>query len=132
MAGTGESAIDIPIAVLVNGRTISCGEISTMLFMAMKDEGYDVTVIGERTAGAHGAIVDSAVVFNAGSFSIPPYIELVYTPAMETMYRGLESYEGRGLPVDIDVGFDAERFRNGEDRRLETAVKVIENSVQGG
>lgn len=132
VAGTGKSAIDIPIAVLVNGRTISCGEISAMLFMAMSDEGYDVTVIGERTAGAHGAIVDDDTVFNAGSFAIPPYIELVYTPSMETRYRDMASYEGRGLPVDIDVGFDAARFRRGDDRRLETAVEIIENSVQGG
>ena len=132
VAGTGESSIDVPIAVLVNGRTISCGEISTMLFKAMKDEGYDVTIIGERTVGAHGAIVDDDTVFNAGSFAISPYIELVYTPAMETRYRDMASYEGRGLPVDIDVGFDAVRFRNGEDRRLETAVEIIENSVQGG
>lgn len=118
--GTG-----MPIAVLVNSGTASCGEIAAMMFRAMKDEGYPVTLIGSETMGANGAIAGNENELAAGQFSVPPCIISAYTPAIINEYRDGTSFEGKGVPPDIHVAFNAAAFRLGSDQRLEKALGII-------
>lgn len=124
--GTAEERIDCPIAVLVNSATASCGEISALVLRELGKRGYDVTLIGSPSYGAFGAI---AAGYNAGTFSLPPYVELVYTPMLETVDSDIVTHEGKGVPVDVYVGFNADAFRRGEDGRLRLAREVVS---QGG
>lgn len=126
LEGTAEERVDCPIAVLINSATASCGEISALALREMGKHGYDVTLIGSPTYGAFGAI---AAGYNAGTFSLPPYVALVYTPMLETVDSERVSHEGKGIPVDVYAGFDADAFRRGEDGRLRLAQEVV---AQGG
>ena len=129
ISGSGETDIDIPIVLLVNSGTASCGELTTMFFHALHDRGFDVTVIGSPTMGANGAIASTADELAAGTFAIDPYIELAYTASIATVYYDGESFEGNGVPVDVAVPFDYSSFVNGTDARLVKALEVIREGV---
>ena len=125
VSAASDKPLDIPIVVLVNSTTASCGELSTMIFHALAEEGYNVTIMGAATMGAHGAVPGNAEEYNAGSFSIEPWIKLTYTAGSETVYRDGVSYEGKGIPVDIEVPWDYEAFMAGNDARLSAGLAQV-------
>ena len=126
---------DVPIAVLVNENCLSCAEMSSLFFMALRDyHGYEVRFFGgEHTGGGFGALyydeTDNTPVsednYNGGIAYAPPYIELIYTPYLQMRYIGGRSYEGEGIPVDEPIAFDCDAFRRGEDARLDAAFDWI-------
>lgn len=129
-----------PIVILTNGGTISCAEISVMLFKALKEQhGYDVTIIGDNTAGANGFLLSNESfsgkneqLTNSGScaISIYPYITYVYTPSGQVCYHDGTFYEGVGITPDRSVGFDADEFYvNGNDERLKQAIAYLEGRI---
>lgn len=126
--GTAEERIDYPIAVLINSATASCGEISALALRELGKRGYDVTLIGSLSYGAFGAI---AAGYNAGTFSLPSYVELVYTPMLETVDSDIVTHEGKGVPVDVYAEFDADAFRRGDDGRLRLAREVVSQGDEG-
>ena len=101
---------DKPIAVLINKGTVSNGEISTLLFMALRDYyGFNVSVFGEDSAGGLGtAFIDNndnqispfedPYVFNAGQFNIGYIVGA--TQNRSTRYRNGEVYENTGITPD--------------------------------
>lgn len=125
VSAVSDKPLDIPIVVLVNSTTASCGELSTMIFRALAEDSHDVTIMGTATMGAHGAVPEKAEEYNAGSFAIEPWIKLTYTAGSETVYRDGVSYEGKGIPVDIEVPWDYEAFMAGNDARLSAGLAQV-------
>ncbi len=118
---------DIPIAVLVNGESMSCAEFSVMFFSTLREKyGYDVTFVGSRTKGVTGG---SDEIYNAGSFEIQPYITGVHTPFCQTRYFDGTIYEGVGIGVDVDGGYSYDAFSRGDDPALTKAVGILEEKI---
>lgn len=100
-----------PVAVLVNGFTNSAAERTLMAFRTMPH----VTVVGSRTAGNHGEKVGGQL-SNGWGYSIVP--QVVRT------FEGV-SFEGPGLPVDIEADNSAEEVAAGVDRQLNAALAAL-------
>ena len=116
-----------PIVLLVNNRTASCAEFSTMFFKALKDkQGADVTIIGDQTLGATGMISDNAdQLFDSGTFTLGELITTTTTPFLQNrMYDGT-FVEGKGIVPDEIVPFEYDKFVSGEDTRLNRAFSLV-------
>lgn len=125
-ADGSDAIVHLPIALLVNPHSVSCSEISTMAFMAMKEEyGTDLRIIGGTTAGGNGP-VGAPDILTAGTFAVEPYIE-TRCAGMELRYIDGRSFEGIGIPPDIPVDFNYSLFMSGTDARLRTAFDFIRN-----
>lgn len=121
---------DLPIAIILNGSSISCAEMSTCFFMALRDDyGYDVRLFGEPSCGGMGSLnYDSEEMFNGGISSISPYVSLLNTPYCQMKYLDGICYEGKGLPVDENVSFDPDAFDNELDPRLSATLEWISST----
>ena len=118
---------DKPIVLLVNNRTASCAEFSTMFFKALNDKhGADVTIMGDQTLGATGMIYDiSDNLFDSGTFTLGDFIKTTTTPFLQNrMYDGT-FVEGKGIVPDEIVPFEYDKFVSGEDTRLNRAFSLI-------
>ena len=135
--GSAETNFDKPIAVLVNGHSASCAEMSTYFFKAFRDNhGGNVMVIGDRTIGAHGPLEgqDAGDKYGSGSFQIDnqiavdgnDYIIFSNTPIYETKAYDGVIREGIGIePDDSSIPFSITEFRSGTDARLNRAFEWI-------
>ena len=103
---------DKPIAVLTNKATISNGEITTMLFKALRDYyGFRTASFGEATAGGLGTANSSPdgniyevfdpYPFNAGQFNLG--YASCSTQNRHARYRNGDIYENRGIEPDYPV-----------------------------
>ena len=123
---------DRPIAVLVNKRSASCAEFSTLFFMAFRDDhGGNVRIFGDTTMGAQGPWLGiSDVLLGSGTFFVEPYISLVMTPFNQVRpYDGIMR-EGDGIvPDDTSVAFSYEDFMSGNDARLNKALEWVRSEV---
>lgn len=99
------------ILVLVDGRTMSAGEYSTMVLQAI--EG--TVVIGSRTAGADGTLIQLPLAGGmVGSFS-----------SMGVYYPNGTPTQGVGVKIDKIVEPTIEGIKAGRDEVLERAVEII-------
>ena len=128
---SAEKRFDKPIAVITNSMSASCSEISTMFFMAFREKyNADVKIFGATTIGANGLLDnDISQPFNAGIFSIEPYIKEVYTPSMQTRYIDGTMYEGIGISPDQNVAFNYNQFLQGNDARLHSALEWMKSKI---
>lgn len=125
---------DKPIALLVNGRSVSCAEMTTMFFKELRDShGADVNIIGDQTFGGHGPLSDESL-FGTGSFTINEdlenntYLSFTYTPMAEARCLDGVIRECVGIePDDTSVEFNLRDFENGKDARLKHAEDWILN-----
>lgn len=126
-ANGSHKALKLPIAVLVNPHSVSCSEISTMAFMAMRDVyGADVKIIGVTTAGGNGPLAANEIL-NAGTFYVGE--SRTRCAGIELRYIDGRSFEGIGITPDIPVSFDYESFMSGTDARLSTAFDSIRSRM---
>lgn len=130
---------DIPIAVLANNGSVSNSEVLLLIFRELQEQGRAISIIGGTTAGAFGAVVDDDSVYNAGQFSVEPFITLVYTPSVQHAAADGTFYEGVGITPDNPIPFSYSDFtgnadHNGNltvqthDSRLEEAFNFIRNN----
>ena len=119
---------DIPIAVLANNGSVSNSEVMLLIFRELQKQGRAIGIIGGTSAGAFGAVVDDDSVYNAGQFSVDPFITLVYTPSVQHAASDGRFYEGIGIPPDIPIPFSYEDFTGNADSRLEKAFDFIRNN----
>lgn len=108
---TDGKELDCPVAVLVNGRTISAAEILTALF---KDTGRG-TIIGEKTYGK-------------GIFQDNPHLEnmLSYSYTAGYVYvNDLPNYDGVGVYPDVTVEMDDSLILTDKDIQLEKALEIL-------
>ena len=129
---------DIPIAVLANNGSVSNSEVMLLIFRELQEKGRAIGIIGGSSAGAFGAVVDDDSVYNAGQFSVDPFITLVYTPSVQHAAADGTFYEGIGIAPDIPIPFSYEDFTGNAgpdgnpakekyDARLNEAFDFIRN-----
>ena len=135
--GTGRK-FDRPVAVITNKATISNGEVSALLFMAMRDySGSDVALFGGTTAGGLGTAFrdnnqlvvnenEDPYVFNGGQFAIGNAM-IVTTQSREARYRDGRKFEGIGIEPDytIERGQPSSPAAGRGDLRLDAAFAWI-------
>ena len=91
--------------------------------------GYTVRTFGSYTAGGNGMLngtsEGSEYEYNAGTTRIDPYVSLIYTPYLQLKYCNGTIYEGVGIAPDEEIPFDYNNFINGDDERLNAAIRWI-------
>lgn len=123
----GESEVstpDVTCVVLVDLYSVSMSEMTTLALKALFPK---VIVIGERTWGGQGALIND-LVCSGGQFSNSEIN--VYTASQATFTLEGESLEGIGITPDVEIlynDFGAE-FEQGTDRVFEEAIKQIYKS----
>ena len=134
---SAERNFDKPVAVLVNGHTASCAEMSTLFFMALRDNhGGNAYVIGDTTIGAQGPLEDGDPSDKYGSGSFHVYSPVVVDPDEYIIFNNTPIYESRGYdginregvgiePDDSSVAFNVQEFNSGTDARLNRAFEWV-------
>lgn len=131
---------DVPIAVLVNDNCLSCAELTCLTFMAYRDyHGYNVKFFGADTGGGFGALLYdsnsnepiSEDNYNGGISYAAPYMNMLYTPYLQTRYLDGRNFEGQGIPVSDEgyIPYDYQSFSQGDDARLEAAIDWLESTM---
>ena len=131
---------DVPIAVLVNDNCLSCAELTCLTFMAYRDyHGYNVKFFGADTGGGFGALLYdsnsnepiSEDNYNGGISYAAPYMDMLYTPYLQTRYLDGRNFEGQGIPVSDEgyIPYDYQSFSQGDDARLEAAIDWLESTM---
>jgi hypothetical protein len=117
-----------PIAVITNSMSVSCAEMTTLLFKSFP-KGKSV---GNHTRGGEGILVDnSSTTYAGGGFVLyqnSKRILNVYTPFIENVPLNSESFEGKGIPADIPIVFNYADFTNHIDARLNAAFKYVNDN----
>jgi hypothetical protein len=118
---TGDT--DIPIALVVNKNSVSCSEVTAMLYQTLPNK----YVVGGTTWGAMGNVSSyGPAMVNGGQFSVGDGIlESVFTPFCQTLTLDGISLEGKGVTPDYPVPFVYENMMAGQDDRLRKAVEVV-------
>ena len=134
---SAERNFDKPVAVLVNGHTASCAEMSTLFFMALRDNhGGNAYVIGDTTIGAQGPLEDGDPSDKYGSGSFHVYSPVVVDPDEYIIFNNTPIYESRGYdginregvgiePDAPSVAFNVQEFNSGTDARLNRAFEWV-------
>ena len=107
----GAVRFDGPVVILTNGFTNSAAERTLMAFRTFPH----ATVVGSRTAGNHGEKVGGEL-SNGWRYSTVPQVVVAADGV---------SYEGPGLPPDLEVQNDAAEVAAGLDRQFEAALEVL-------
>jgi len=130
IAGTS-GVTDIPLVLVVNKGSVSCSEIATLFFKALRSEWINPNsyVVGGTTWGGQGPISpEFPKLNNAGQFSVANgIIQLVRTAGLQTRTLSGESFEGKGIPPDIEVSFDYSHMMAGQDDKLQQAIELVES-----
>jgi carboxyl-terminal processing protease len=110
----------VPVIVLTDAYSVSMSEISTMAIKAISPLNKSV---GEKTWGAMGGL-NAKGNLTGGQFKVGQ-LSFTYTSSAATVNKEYKSYEGNGIPVDVEVKYDKEALKNGIDKQLEAAIKLI-------
>ena len=117
VAAAPEAAFTGPIAVLTSGGTFSAAETFVLAMMARDD----VVRIGEPTSGHLSDLIEAKLLNRW---------RVTYSGERYVAADG-ELYEGRGIPVDLEVPFDPEAASRGADPQFEAAVACLEADALG-
>jgi C-terminal processing protease CtpA/Prc len=107
------------IIVLINGRTISAGEMTTEILKQLPN----VTAIGDTTSGGGGANSGSSPQAE-GEFRLPNRM-IICVPAGCFMRYDSLHYEWNGIPPDIRVEQTEADIKDGRDKQLEYAISLL-------
>ena len=102
-----------PVVVLTDRYTLSAGESVVLFFRVIPH----VTVVGESTSGAMGERIEKELP-NGWLYSITGQLIIAADG---------NSYEGPGIPPDIEAQNSATEIENGTDNVLDTAIDLILN-----
>lgn len=109
-----------PVIVLVNGASYSVGD----LFAELMKQAPHVTVIGDTTGGG-SAFADMRA---PGNFRLPGG-DIIHIGTLDCRrYDGLP-WEGIGIPPDIRVAQSKQDIKNGKDKQLEFAIKLLNDGL---
>lgn len=110
-----------PVVVLADVRSISNAEITAQIAKQMPNG----IVVGERTYGATGSLVDDVDLYYNGSFGSTSGDHYVKTTTWMYKTANDEIVEGIGITPDISCPFDAESLKSGIDNQLNAAIDYI-------
>jgi carboxyl-terminal processing protease len=113
----GKNEIQVPLVVLTNGYSASASEI---LAGAVKDYGIG-KLVGTTTFGK--GIVQKVINLNDGT-AVKLTVSSYYTPSGNNIH-------GIGIEPDVEVEFDADAYKNGNDNQLEKAKEVLAEMING-
>lgn len=118
-------AIDEPVVILANCRSVSMSETSTLCAKTMPN----ATFIGKRTFGAICALIDN----DSHSFNYAGYIGVEgvtpvfgHVPSMASYTLEKKLVEAQGITPDIEVDLNADLFiSTGQDTQIDRALQFL-------
>ena len=118
---SGSTKFTKPIAVLVDGNSISMAEITSMAAKAIFPKAK---LVGERTYGANGPVFPDDLYTLGGQFEVANMMH-VYIAAVETKDNNMINHEGIGLTPDIHIAYDITAIKNNIDVQLDKAIEYV-------
>lgn len=112
--GTDTVLAGMPTVVLVNAGTASAAEIVSA---ALKDQGNNITFVGERTYGK--GTVQTTIPLNGGAL-LKVTVQRWYTPKDVNI-------DGKGLTPDKVVGLTNADILAGHDPQIDAAMKQLDS-----
>lgn len=125
MNGLHEVISDVPVVVLVNGRSISMSEMSALVAKQMPN----ARVVGKRTYGGLCSLFTNQYYsFNYSGFigveDVTPVFCYVPTMALFDMNKNI--LDGVGVTPDIEVNLDLDEWKTtGFDTQIDRALEYI-------
>jgi C-terminal processing protease CtpA/Prc len=111
-----------PVVVLINGITISAGELTTQILKQLPN----VTVIGDTTCGGGGA--SSGHILKAvGEYKLQNGVTIMVPTGYFKCYDGTH-IEWNGVSPDIRIEQTESDINNGKDKQLEYAINYLNKS----
>ncbi len=101
------------VAIFVNQATQSVGEVRSMIYR----NAVNSKIMGKITSGAVGPI---------GHFNLPMGVDFSYS-ANGMYYPDWESFQRKGVKIDIPIKETVEDIRDGKDVWMEEAIQYIES-----
>lgn len=112
---------DKPVAVLVDGNSVSMAEMTSMATKAIFPKSK---LVGEQTWGGTGQIPPSDTRYLGGQFTAAGFVQ-VYMAGVELRDKNMICYENKGLTPDIPVKFDTTAIKNNIDVQLDKAIEHV-------
>lgn len=109
----------LPVVSLIDICSVSMGEMTAVAVQEMPGG----TVIGERSWGAQGTIINDHSVFYAGDMSNRAFN--LHMSVMMTKRLDGKCYESIGVIPDIEVRHNQDEFKRGNDVQLNRAIEFI-------
>ena len=110
---------NIPIVGLIDIHSLSMAEITPMAIQELPNG----IIIGERSYGGHGPLNNDINAFYTGELENSAF--RIYTSTSMTKRLDGKCYEGIGIIPDIEVFYNDEEFKHGNDLQLERAIQYI-------
>ena len=101
------------VAILVNERTVSVGEVRSMIYR----NAVNSKIVGKTTSAAVGPL---------SHFNLPMGIDFSYS-ANGIYYPDWELFQRKGVKIDIPIKETVEDIRDGKDVWMEEAIQYIES-----
>jgi len=117
----GSTNFTKPIAVLVDGYSVSMSEMTSIAVKAIFSKSK---VIGEKTWGGTGQIPFNDIKYLGGQFVAANFVQ-VYCAGVEFRDKNLISYENKGLTPDISIAYDTTAIKNNIDLQLNKGLEYV-------
>ena len=110
-----------PVAVLVDGYSVSMSEMTSMATKAIFPKAK---LVGEQTWGGTGQIPPSDIRYLGGQFTAANFVQ-VYMAGVELRDVNMVCHENKGLTPDIPVAYDTTAIKNKVDVMLDKAIQHV-------
>jgi len=117
----GSIDFDKPIAVLVDGNSVSMSEMTSIAVKAIFPKSK---LVGEQTWGGTGQIPATDVKYLGGQFTAANFVH-VYTAGVELRDKNMICYENKGLTPDIHIAYDTAAIKNNVDVMLDKGIEYV-------
>ncbi|HXB90638.1 MAG TPA: S41 family peptidase [Puia sp.] len=110
-----------PVAVLVDGNSVSMSEMTSMTAKAIFPKAK---LVGEQTWGGTGQIPPSDVRYLGGQFTAANFVQ-VYMAGAEMRDINMVCHENKGFTPDIPVAYDTTAIKSNIDVMLDKAIQHV-------
>ena len=110
-----------PVAVLVDGNSVSMSEMTSMTAKAIFPKAK---LVGEQTWGGTGQIPADDVRYLGGQFTAANFVQ-VYMAGVEMRDINMVCHENKGFTPDIPVAYDTMAIKNNIDVMLDKAIQHV-------
>ena len=117
----GSVNFEKPIAVLIDGNSVSMSEMTSMAIKAIFPKS---TLVGEQTWGGTGQIPFSDVKYMGGQFTAANFVK-VYTAGVELRDKNMVCYENKGITPDIKIAYDTAAIKRNVDVQLDKGIEYV-------
>ena len=110
-----------PVAVLVDGNSVSMSEMTSMTAKAIFPKAK---LVGEQTWGGTGQIPADDVRYLGGQFTAGNFVQ-VYMAGVEMRDINMVCHENKGFTPDIPVAYDTTAIKSNIDVMLDKAIQHV-------